>query len=116
MTSTSIFSALFWRAAAERAIKAGAWAASSTLIANGVGLFNAQWLDVASVAGMAVLLSVLGSIVSDAATSGSGPSLTNAETLDPPPPGPDDAGLTTVGLVLVIVLVVVLVLLLGGAL
>lgn len=107
----SIFTATFWRAAAERGAKATAWALSSTLIANGTGLIDTDWRGVLSVAGMAGLLSVLGSIASDAATSGTGPSLTNAERLDPPPPGPDDNGasdlvvLAAVGLLALVILI-----------
>lgn len=106
----SIFTATFWRAAAERGAKATAWALSSTLIANGTGLIDTDWRGVLSVAGMAGLLSVLGSIASDAATSGTGPSLTNAETLDPPPPGPENGAsdlvvLAAVGLLALVILI-----------
>lgn len=76
----SVFSRAFWSAAAERAVKATAWAASSTLLASGAGLIDADWLGCASVAGMAGVLSLLGSVASDAAT-GDGPSITSAEVL-----------------------------------
>ena len=110
----SIFTATFARAAAERGVKATAWALSSALIANGTGIIDTDWRGVLSVAGMAGLLSVLGSIASDAATGGSGPSLTNAERLDPPPPGPVDRGAIDVGTAIVIALLVVVVLVLLG--
>ena len=55
-------------------------------LASGAGLIDADWVGCASVAGMAGLLSLLGSIASDAAT-GDGPSITKAEII---PPGADD--------------------------
>ena len=81
----SVFSRAFWSAAAERAVKATAWCAGSTLVASGAGLIDADWVGVSSAAGMAGLLSLLGSIASDAAT-GDGPSITKAEVI---PPGAD---------------------------
>lgn len=84
----SVFSRAFWSAAAERAIKATAWAASSSLLASGAGLIDADWIGCASVAGMAGVLSLLGSVASDAAT-GDGPSITKAEVI-PPSAGDDD--------------------------
>lgn len=84
----SVFSRAFWSAAAERAVKATAWAASSSLLASGAGLIDADWIGCASVAGMAGVLSLLGSVASDAAT-GDGPSITKAEVI-PPSAGDDD--------------------------
>ena len=77
----SIFHGAFWRAAAERAFKAFAYSASAVLIGNGTGLLDSDWTGVLSVAGMAAVLSMLGSVASDAATGGTGPSLTSSETL-----------------------------------
>lgn len=82
---STLWTKRFWEAAAERAIKATAWCAGSTLAAAGAGLIDADWVGVSSAAGMAGLLSLLGSIASDAAT-GDGPSITNAEII---PPGAD---------------------------
>lgn len=76
----SIFSRTFAKAAAERAVKAAAWTAGATIGTGATGLLGTDWRGVASAAGMAAILSILGSIGSDAAT-GNGPSLTNAETL-----------------------------------
>lgn len=84
MSDSSIFEPTFWKAALERCAKSAAYSASATLIASGAGLLTAAWTDVLSVAGMAAVLSVLGSVASDKLTSGAGPSLTNAEVLDPP--------------------------------
>lgn len=83
--STTIWTKRFWLASAERAIKATAWSAASSLIGAGTGLIDADWTGCASIAGMAGLLSLLGSIASDAATGG-GPSITKAEVI---PPGAD---------------------------
>lgn len=77
----SIFTTSFVKAAAERAVKAAAWAAGATIGTGASGLLDTDWRGVLSVAGMGAVLSILGSIGSDAATGGSGPSLTNAETL-----------------------------------
>ena len=74
----------FWKATAERAIKTAAQTLGALLVANGTGLLDTDWAPALSVAGMAVVLSVLMSIGSGAAT-GDGPSLTNAETLEPLP-------------------------------
>jgi len=86
--SNTIWTKRFWSAAAGRAIKATAWAASSSLLASGAGLIDADWIGCASVAGMAGVLSLLGSVASDAAT-GDGPSITKAEVI-PPSAGDDD--------------------------
>lgn len=83
--NATIWTKRFWEAAAERAIKAAAWCAGSTLAAAGAGLIDADWVGVASASGMAGLLSLLGSVASDAATGG-GPSITKAEVI---PPGID---------------------------
>ena len=69
-----MWTADFWKAIAERAIKTFAQAAAAMLVAAGVGLLDADWVAVASVAGMAAVVSVLTSIGSAAATDGS-PSL-----------------------------------------
>jgi hypothetical protein len=76
----SIWTAAFWKAAAERALKTFAQAFAAFLVADATGILDIDWVKGASVAGMATLLSVLTSIGSDLATTG-GPSLTTAETL-----------------------------------
>lgn len=70
----SIYSADFWSAAAERAIKTVAQTAASLIVAGGFGLLDADWIAVASVSGMAGVVSLLTSIGSGVAT-GDGPSL-----------------------------------------
>lgn len=76
----SIWTRTFWRAAAERSIKTLCQAAAALIVADGTGLLDTDWLTVASVAGMAAVVSLLTSVGSDALT-GSGPSLTDAEAL-----------------------------------
>lgn len=76
----SIFTAAFAKAAAERAVKTTAQVAASTIVAAGVGLLDADWIGIASVAGMAGVVSLLTSIGTGLATDGS-PSLTGSEVL-----------------------------------
>jgi hypothetical protein len=71
----------FWKASAERAIKTFAQAFAAFLVANATGILDIDWVNAASVAGLATLLSVLTSIGSDVLTAAPGPSLTDAETL-----------------------------------
>lgn len=75
----SIFTLAFWQAAGERAIKTGAQTAAALATAAGTGLIDTDWTTVASVSGMALVVSLLTSIGSDALTGGTGPSLTGAE-------------------------------------
>lgn len=81
---SSLYTAAFWRAASERAIKT---AAQSALIGLGYTSLaaNAWTFDWAALGGFAVggfVLSALTSIASGIASGGS-PSLTNAEVLPP---------------------------------
>lgn len=66
----------FWKAAAERAVKTFAQAAVAFLAAGLTGLLEVDWVQLASVSGLAALISVLTSIGSGAITDGS-PSLAN---------------------------------------
>lgn len=75
-----MWTADFWRATAERALKTFAQTLVALLAAGKLDLIHAPWIDSLSAAGMATLLSVLTSVASGAATGGS-PSLTNAEVL-----------------------------------
>lgn len=74
----SIWSAGFWKAAAERAVRAGAFAATGVLASTGAGLIETDWVGVASVAGGAAVLSLLTSIGVNG-TRGDGPAITPAE-------------------------------------
>jgi hypothetical protein len=85
----SIFTVLFWKAAAERALKSAAQGA----ILAGVGVakfdaLHASWETIGGAALGAAVLSVLTSVASDALTDGAGPSLTDAEVLPRSPVDP----------------------------
>ena len=73
----------FWLAAIERAIKTFAQTAAALLTGSATGLLEVDWLQLASVAGMASLVSLLTSIASAATTDGS-PSLGSSEVLASP--------------------------------
>lgn len=75
-----IFTAAFWSAAFERAVKTFAQAEAALLLAAGTGILDTDWTTSLSVSGMAGVISVLTSVGSDVAT-GSGPSITNAEVV-----------------------------------
>lgn len=77
-----MFTLAFIRASLERAVKTFAQAAAALLVGDGAGLLSVDWVGVLSVAGMAAVVSLLTSIGSDALTGG-GPSLTNAEVVEP---------------------------------
>lgn len=70
-----MFTVVFWKRTAERAVKTVAQAAVALLAASGAGLLDAGWLQVVSVAGMAGLLSVLTSVASTPAGDPDSPSL-----------------------------------------
>lgn len=76
----TIWTVEFWKAATERGIKTFAQTAAALAVGAGTGLIDTDWLTLASVSGMAALVSLLTSIGSDALT-GSGPSLTSAEVV-----------------------------------
>lgn len=57
-----MWSKKFWQDAAERAVKTVAQTAAGLLGAGAVGLLDVDWLQLASVAGLAGLASVLTSI------------------------------------------------------
>lgn len=59
-----MFTKKFWRLAGERAIKSFAQSLAALLGASGLGLLDAPWLTLMSLAGMAGLLSVLTSLAS----------------------------------------------------
>jgi len=59
-----MFTAMFWRRTAERAVKSFAQSLAALLSASGLGLFDANWIKALSTAGMVALLSVLTSLAS----------------------------------------------------
>lgn len=77
----NIFTKRFLKAAGERAVKTLCQVAAATIIANGTGLIDTDWIGVLSTSGMAALLSVLTSVGSDTLTEGDGPSFGGAENL-----------------------------------
>ena len=76
-----IFTAAFWKAAAERAAKAFCYSLLITLGGGAVDVVEMPWLAAVKLAAGMAVLSLLGSAASGAATGG-GPSLTNAEKID----------------------------------
>lgn len=76
-----MWTAAFWKAAFERAVKTFAQALVAVMTADGFGLLDADWVARLSAAGMAAVLSLLVSIGSSG-VGNSGPSLTS-EKLDP---------------------------------
>ena len=73
-----MFTLLFWKAAAERAVKTFAQTAGATAVAAGTGLLDTDWQTLASVCGMAALLSLATSVAS-APVGLAGPSLADEE-------------------------------------
>lgn len=85
----SLWTALFWKAALERAIKSAAqgvlW---SWVVADKIAsLINFDWGVAGYAAGGMFIFSILTSIVS-APTAGAGPSFGGAEVVAPAPPAP----------------------------
>ena len=82
-----MFTKAFLLATLERAVKTFAQGLAALLVADGTDLLTTNWGDRLSVAGMAAVVSVLTSVASGTLGS-SGPSLGNAETLNPAAPEP----------------------------
>lgn len=61
----------FALAVLERALKTFAQSAAALLVAAGTGLLDADWVQIASVSGMAAVVSVLTSVGTGAVTDGS---------------------------------------------
>ena len=77
---STLATATFWKSTAERAVKTFAQVAGATIIASGVlGLFDLNYLNLISIAGLGTLLSVLTPIGS-AGIGGEGASLVVEET------------------------------------
>lgn len=71
---SDLWTASFWKAAAERAIKSAAQGAIAAIGADAVGVLEVDAVAVLSAAGLLALLSLLTSVASDF-VGGSGPSL-----------------------------------------
>lgn len=80
-----MFTLIFWKQVAERALKTFAQAAGGLLAADGLGILDVDWVKVGSVAALALILSILTSIVSAPV----GPDKGSPSLVDTPPPGPD---------------------------
>lgn len=82
-----MFTLAFWRATLERVLSSVAGGALAALGSDALGVFDVDFGKVASVALLAGLVSLLKALVVGKATDG-GPSLGNAETLNPAAPEP----------------------------
>lgn len=74
-----MFTFLFWRFAFERAVKTFAQTVTALFSASGIGLLDAPWIEVLSVAGMTALLSVLTSVASERVGEHESPSLVRSD-------------------------------------
>ena len=77
-----MFDTLFWKAAAERAIKTFAQSLVALFIA-GVTILWSDWVQALAVSGTAALVSVLTSIASSRLGPFDGPSLTDEALVEP---------------------------------
>lgn len=78
-----MWTAAFWKALAERAIKTFAQSLAALLVADGADILSMNWGEALSVAGMAAVVSVLTTIASGAITGGEA-SVIKAETVTEP--------------------------------
>ena len=78
-----MFTAQFWKLAAERAVKVFAESLAAVLVASGAGLLSADWRTALSTAGMATFVSVLTSLASLHVGPKNSPSMVRPE---PQPP------------------------------
>ncbi len=77
---SSLWTAGFWKAAVERALKAFSYTLVGLLSGGVMDIIEAPWQASIRIAAHVAVLSLLGSVSSSALTGG-GPSLTNAERL-----------------------------------
>jgi hypothetical protein len=75
-----MFTVAYLKSLGERALVAFAASLAALLSAGGVGLLDAPWQQSLSVAGMAALLAVVGSVAGGGLTSSSAPALTSKST------------------------------------
>lgn len=75
-----MLSLAFWVATGERAARTFAQTAAGMLVGDGLGLLTVDWASVASVGGLAAVVSVLTSVAASGAHGT--PSLVSAEVLD----------------------------------
>lgn len=77
-----MFTIDFWKAAGERALWTFAQSALATIGVGAAGFGEVDWIAVASVGGVAAVVSILKSIIVNGVT-GDGPSITKAEQIVP---------------------------------
>ena len=75
-----MFTALFWKATAERSVKTFGQSFAAVVTAAGTGLIDTDWVGVLSASGMAAVLSVATSLGS-AKIGSPGPSVNDREVL-----------------------------------
>ena len=85
-----MWTALFWKALAERTISTAAQAALLALGADALNALTVEWTDVAGFAAGGAVLAILKGLAANAVT-GDGPGLTSAETVKHT--AADDSGL-----------------------
>lgn len=73
--SSYFVTASFWSQTAERGVKTFAQAAVALLTGNSLGLLTVNWANIASVAGLATVVSVLTSIASGQFSQNGSPNL-----------------------------------------
>lgn len=92
-----MWSKTFWAQALERALKTTSQTAIGLLSTDGLGILEVEWWGVASVAGLAAILSILSSLASAGTGPDTSPSLVATTprkrviSPDNPPNDPDDA-------------------------
>ncbi|MFE3325854.1 holin [Streptomyces sp. NPDC059176] len=84
---TSIGSAVFWTATAERAVRTFAQSLAAVLAAGATDLFDVDWPAALATAGLATLLAVLTAVAASGAGR-PGPGITETTDRAPSPPGP----------------------------
>lgn len=80
-----MFTAAFWKAACERALKTAAQATILALGASDTGpanLFEADWQNLVGFAASGAVLSILTSVISSPLSDGNGPSLAPAAEIE----------------------------------
>jgi hypothetical protein len=80
-----MFTSLFWKLTAERAVKTFAQTLAGVLVVGGATLLSAHWTTALATAGMAAVVSVLTSVGSLKIGTPDSPSVIKN---DPPPPAP----------------------------
>jgi protein involved in polysaccharide export with SLBB domain len=89
MTELTIWTADFWKATGERAIRTAAGALLALVAVAGFSPRTADWADIFITVGLATCISVLMAITSNG-ISRTGPALTDSEKVMPPEPQPKD--------------------------